>query len=85
MNILFHKHFRKSYEKLPSKIKEQFKKRLDIFAEDQFNFILNNHALHGEWQAFRSINITNDFRALYQSLDRNLVEFFIIDTHSNLY
>lgn len=85
MNILFHKHFRKSYAKLPSKIKEQFKKRLVVFTEDQFNPILNNHALHGEWQVFRSINITNDFRALYQTIDRNMVEFFIIDTHSNLY
>lgn len=85
MNILFHKHFHKSYKNLPQKIKEQFKKRLSIFTKDPFSLILNNHALHGEWQAFRSINITNNFRALYQSLGRDLVEFFIIDTHSNLY
>ena len=85
MKILFHKNFSKGYKKLRQNIRIKFKQRLKIFMEDPFSPFLNNHALHGEWQDFWSINITGDLRAIYKPLDRNAVEFIVIDTHSNLY
>lgn len=85
MKVVFHKYFEKSYKKCSVKTKEQFKKRLKLFLEDPYHHLLENHALHGEWQEFRSINITGDYRALYKYSGDNIAEFFIIDTHSNLY
>jgi addiction module RelE/StbE family toxin len=85
MNVSFHKNFNKSYKKCSQKTQKQFKKRLKLFLENPHNPILVNHALHGEWKEFRSINITGDYRALYYHINNNLVEFFIIDTHNNLY
>ena len=85
MRVVFHKRFDKSYGRCPPKIREQFKARLGIFLEEPFYPLLENHALHGEWADFRSINITGDYRALYHYLEDDIVEFFIIDTHSNLY
>lgn len=85
MKVLFHKNFDKNYQKLPRSVRDKFKKRLKLFIADPFNPILNNHALHGEWRDFRSINITGDFRALYKSPNESAVEFAVIDTHSNLY
>ena len=85
MNVLFHTHFTKAYKKLDQRIQAQFKKRLAVFVQDPFHPLLDNHALHGEWQDFRSINITGDFRAFYQMVDEYTVEFFVLDTHSNLY
>ncbi len=85
MRVLYHKNFNKSYKKLPLKVKEQFKIRLKLFLENPFNPALDNHALHGEWVDFRSINVTGDFRAFYKYLDSNTVQSVIIDTHSNLY
>ena len=85
MKVKFHKNFSKSFKKLPIKIKDQFNKRLKIFLENPSNLLLNNHALHGEWRSFRSINITGDFRAVYKQLDDYIVEFVVIDTHGNLY
>ena len=85
MKISFHKHFAKSYQRCSIKVRQQFKKRLILFVEDSFNPLLENHALHGEWLNFRSININGNYRALYHYTDEDTAEFFIIDTHSNLY
>ena len=85
MTILFHKNFSKNYKKLSEIVRKQFQQRLKIFIEDPFHPVLHNHALHGEWQNFRSINITGDMRAIYQQISDHTVEFVIIDTHSNLY
>ncbi len=87
MKIVFHKYFNKSYKKSPLKIQKKFKERFKIFIENKYSPILENHALCGEWKEFRSINITGDYRALYHYLDikEDIIEFFVIDTHSNLY
>jgi len=85
MQVNFHKHFDKSYKKCSANVRTNFQQRLKLFLEDPYNRILNNHALHGEGQDFRSINVTGDYRALYHHLNYEIVEFVIIDTHSNLY
>lgn len=85
MKILYHQNFGRGYKKLPAKVKEQFKKRLKLFAEDPFHPLLGNHVLHGQWSDYRSINITGDFRAIYKQLDSHTTEFVLIDTHGNLY
>ncbi len=85
MMIFFHKKFTKRYKKLPEKIKTQFKNKLAIFSENPFDSRLNNHSLHGEWRSYRSIDVTGDVRAIYKVIDKNTIEFQIIDTHSELY
>lgn len=85
MKIRFHRNFRRNYAKLPTKVRSQFKKRLKLFLEDPFHPLLSNHALHGEWRQFRSINVTGDVRAPYRMLGDDVVEFGLIDTHGNLY
>jgi len=85
MKVHFHRHFSRSYQKCSIKIQTRFKERLKLFLCEPYNPSLENHALRGEWQKFRSINITGDYRALYRYIDDHIVEFFIIDTHSNLY
>lgn len=84
MRIDYHKHFKKQYKKLPSKVQEKFAERLMIFIGNPFAPELSNHALHGKYAKYRSINITGDWRAFYEVTDIG-VQFFIIDTHSNLY
>jgi addiction module RelE/StbE family toxin len=85
MRVSFHKNFDRSYKKCSVKVQNQFKKRLKLFLENPYHVLLENHVLHGEWRNFRSINIAGDWRALYYYIDDDIVEFFIIDTHSNLY
>ncbi len=85
MRIVFHRNFEKSYKKIPSKIKTKVKEINILFLEDQFNPILNNHALSGKYSGYRSINITGNIRIIYKYLKRDTFLFSEIGTHSRLY
>ena len=84
MIIVYHRDFKKSYKRLPPKLKERLEERLRLFSKDEFNPILNNHALKGKWLGYRSMNVTGDIRAIFKR-DTESALFVAIDTHSNLY
>ncbi len=66
MFIRFHRNFEKQYKKLKIIERNKFKQRIDVFIKDEFNPILNNHALRGKCKGYRSINVTGDIRAIYK-------------------
>ena len=66
-------------------VQDKFEERLSLFIQDRNHSLLNNHPLDGEWFGCRSINITGDFRAVYEELDNGNFEFVAIGTHSELY
>ncbi|OGZ42065.1 MAG: hypothetical protein A3C80_03660 [Candidatus Ryanbacteria bacterium RIFCSPHIGHO2_02_FULL_45_43] len=84
MRIIFHASFKKKYKKLPSAIRKKYDEKLHVFIKNPLDPVLNNHALHGKWKEYRSINVTGDFRAVFEILE-NIVYFVDINTHSNLY
>ena len=84
MNIYLHKKFLKDYNKLTQSQKEKFKERRNLFLKDEFDPVLNNHALKGKWLGYRSINVTGDIRAIFKRESESVL-FVAIDTHSNLY
>jgi len=84
MIIDFHKGFTKDFRKLPPKIKTKFQERLLLFEKDEFDPVLNNHALKGKWLGYRSINVTGNIRAIFKR-DSQSVLFVTMDSHSNLY
>ncbi len=77
--------FDKQFGKLSKKIRAKAILRLELFIENPFDPLLSNHALHGEWNSYRSINITSDIRAVYREIDDGIVYFAAIGTHSELY
>lgn len=79
------KKFKKASKKLSKEIKNALKERLKIFTGDPFHPILNNHALQGSMRRYRSINITGDYRVIYEKIEDNLSRLMDVDTHSNLY
>ena len=86
MFVKFNQRFDKQFHKAPVKIQKAFGKRLDIFILDQFHSLLNNHALKGKYQGGRSINITGDWRAVYQTINQGSTAYFIaLGTHGQLY
>ena len=85
MKIVLHRNFEKQYKKLRRSEQKRFKEQRDIFLNDLFDPVLNNHPLRGKYKGYRSINVTGDRRAVYKLLDDNTVLFVAIDTHSNLY
>ena len=84
MIIDFHKGFTKDFKKLSTKFKKKFQERLVLFEGDEFDPVLNNHALKGKYLGYRSINITGDLRAIFKR-DSESALFAAIDSHSNLY
>jgi len=80
--------FRKQWNKADVKIQRAFGKRIKLFKVDRQHPFLRNHALQGNWQGFRSINITGDWRAVFfeKKIRGNLVVTFVaLGTHSQLY
>ena len=85
MLISYSRTFKKMFRKLSDRIQDQFEERLSLFLDENYHPLLHNHALTGEWQSCRSINITGDIRAVYEVIDRDHIEFIAIGSHSELY
>ena len=85
MQIKFSKFFLKQLEKSPEFINLTFKDKLRDFLFDMHNPILNNHKLKGKYQGCRSINITGDWRAIFEELENGDIYFEFIGTCSQLY
>lgn len=85
MIVIYSNKFHKNYKKLPRKLQEQFKHRRNLFLENQFAPILNNHQLHDPYAGCRSISITGDYRVVFYHESPDIVRFIAIDTHHNLF
>jgi addiction module RelE/StbE family toxin len=73
------------FKKLHAEPQDKFEERLFLFTQDTYHPLLRNHSLGGEWAGCRSINITGDFRAVFEYVASEHCEFVAIGTHSELY
>lgn len=85
MILVLHRSFEKKFIKLSPKLKEKFKERRNLFLENPSTPTLHNHALGGDRKGQWSINVTGDWRAVYEFVNTETIIFVDIDTHSNLY
>ncbi|MDB5245150.1 MAG: toxin of the YafQ-DinJ toxin-antitoxin system [Parcubacteria group bacterium] len=85
MEAARHPRFEKKIARLPKPIRIALASRLELFLYDDRHPLLNDHALSGDRSGQRSINITGDWRLIYERIDTNLVLLLDIDTHHNLY
>lgn len=85
MKVAFHKRFDKMAAKLPSKLKAQTVERIVLFSKNPLDPMLKNHALNTPYRGSYSINISGDYRAIYNLVDDETALFTHIGTHSQLY
>ncbi|MBI4548150.1 MAG: type II toxin-antitoxin system mRNA interferase toxin, RelE/StbE family [Ignavibacteriae bacterium] len=85
MRYAFTKQFRRQYQKLPIKLRDQFDERLQLFMADPTLPQLRVHPLKGKYAGYWSMNISGDLRALYLERGDELIIFALIGTHSQLY
>jgi addiction module RelE/StbE family toxin len=85
MNFRTHRKFDKAFRKVPRKIKDKFYERAQIFLQDEYDPQLRNHALSGKYAGSRSIDITGDWRVVYELVADDEAMFMDIGTHSQLY
>jgi len=79
------KQFEKDFKKLPLSVRDQFYDRLRLLITTPGHPILRKHKLHGIYQGCMSINITGDYRAIFQYTTTEKLLFQRIGTHSQLY
>ena len=58
--------FTKQRKAAPLEIKQAFRDALQLFVENPYHEALRNHPLTGKYAGFRSIDVTEDWRALYR-------------------
>lgn len=85
MNVIFHRRFDKMASKLPPKVKQKMVERIMLFSEDPLNEVLRVHALYTPYKGSYSIDISGDYRAVYELIDDQTALFSHIGTHSQLY
>lgn len=75
-------------KKLDVRIRKSFRERLELFRQNPLNHQLHNHPLKREFEGYRSINITADWRALYKERkegEETIAYFVLLGTHNELY
>jgi mRNA-degrading endonuclease YafQ of YafQ-DinJ toxin-antitoxin module len=77
-------HFKRQLRKLSPKLQRKVAERLRLMLVNEFDPILNNHKLGGEYEGDRSINITGDIRLTYKR-ERDDFYLRVVGTHSQLY
>lgn len=88
MKVVFDQNFYKLYKELNVRIQNRVDKQIRIFQKNPLDPQLNNHELKKEYQGFRSIDITSDYRAIYEEVSEEeepVAYFTLIGTHKELY
>ncbi len=85
MTIFYSSLFKKQVRRLSPKLKRSLAERLRLFAENPYHSLLENHALRGERLGYRSINITGDWRVIYEPVSETNARLIEVGTHHDLY
>lgn len=89
MKIKYDPEFIKKLKKQDVRIRKSFRARIALFQKDPNSSELNNHLLEKDYSGYRSIDITNDYRAVYKEVDLGgdepVAYFSTIGTHDELY
>ena len=88
MMIQYSPGFIKKLRKLHVRIRKSFKEKIQIFEKNPYDLQLENHTLEREYEGLRSINLTSDYRAIYEEINEGeevVVYFLLLGTHKELY
>jgi addiction module RelE/StbE family toxin len=87
-NVFANKTFIELYKKADVRLRKSVDEKVQTFKKNPFELGLNNHPLRDKWAGCRSIDITNDYRAVYEEIQegKELNAYFIaLGTHQELY
>ncbi len=76
--------FNKQRKEAPLEIKIAFREALDLFLENPNHEALRNHIVTGKYAGIHSIEVTDDWRALYREESGRII-FVALGTHEELY
>lgn len=88
MNPVLDSDFLKNLKKVDIRIRKSFKERIILFSKNPTDPQLKNHALRGQYEGYRSIDITANYRAVYKEVkigEEPVAYFSLLGTHEELY
>lgn len=88
LRIKYTELFNSQFKKAPLTIKIAFKEARELFLDNPDHPHLRNHALREKYAGYRSIDVTDDWRALFKIRKSKLkitLTFHILGTHAQLY
>lgn len=86
MIIVYHKQFKKKFEKLPSNLKIKTINVIEIFLNNPIDKQLCNHYLKGKLIGKKALSVNYDLRIIYTEHDNyNLITLLDIGTHNSVY
>ncbi len=78
LEIQFSHQFDKQLRHSTDEVRTAFKDSLQLLLVNKYHPSLNNHLLAGRFIGYRSMNIVDDFRAIYREMygDRGMILLF---------
>lgn len=86
--IKYTKTFDKQFKSAPFEIKLAFRETREMLIENPEATSIRDHPLKEKYSGYRSVNITDDYRAIYKErLDgsQKIITFLLLGTHDQLY
>jgi addiction module RelE/StbE family toxin len=82
MKIIYSPRFKKSYKKLPARIKKIAEQKEAIFRKDPFDPRLKTHKLSGKLDGLLAFSIDQKYRILFEfGEDKNVIYFHQAGDH----
>lgn len=75
--------FKRSYKKMPTKIKKDFSEKIKIFQKYPFQPNLNTHKLKGKLDEYYSFYLKDGYRVLFDFVGENTVVLVNIGSHDD--
>ncbi len=72
-------------KRMPAPLYRKLRERLTLFMDDPSHILLDNHTLGGARRGYRSINITGDWRLIYEPVSDTIARLVEVGTHHDLY
>ncbi len=88
MNVKLDPDLLRKLKKHDVRIRKSFKEKILIFQKNPNEPQFNNHKLRDPYEGLRSIDITNDYRAIYEEMtigEETVAYFSLLGTHEDLY
>lgn len=88
MIVKYSPRFLQLLKKVNVRIRKSLKERIVIFIQNPNDLELNNHPLRDKYAGYRSIDVTADWRAIFEEIQigENTIAYFIgLGTHKELY
>ena len=75
--------FKRSYQKLPRHVQNDFGRKIKIFLEQPFNPLLGTHKLHGRLDLYHAFCLKDGFRVLFEFQNNNVALLVNVGSHDD--